>query len=123
MIYLDTNTLIRFFTKDDLIKAEKVKTLLQKESEVFITNVVFPEIDYVLRKVYDLERSDVATAFRFLLSSSNVKSSIIISKAVSIYEKSNLSMADCIIVAESLKGKLASFDEKLLKVEGVSGYW
>jgi hypothetical protein len=32
-------------------------------------------------------------------------------------------MANCIIAAESLKGKLASFEEKLLKIEGIKSYW
>lgn len=123
MVYLDTNPLIRFFTKDDLAKAEKVKDLLEIESEIIINDVVFPELDYVLRKVYNRERSDVAAALRFLLSYRAISCSKIIHGATNIYETSNLDMADCIIVTESMKGKLASFDEKLLKVEGVKKYW
>ncbi|OGG19080.1 hypothetical protein A3D78_04345 [Candidatus Gottesmanbacteria bacterium RIFCSPHIGHO2_02_FULL_39_14] len=123
MIYLDTNVLIRFFTKDDLAKAKKVKELLEKESEIFINDVVFPELDYVLRKVYSRKRSDVAAAFRFLLSFRAIKCSKIIHKATYLYETSNLDMADCLIVAQSLKGKLASFDEKLLKIKGVKPFW
>lgn len=122
MIYLDSNVLIRFFTKDDLAKAKKVKDLLQRESKISIADVVFPEIDYVLRKVYGLQRSDVTTACRFLLSCPNIKCSKVIHEAASLYETSNLSMADCIIAAGSLKGQLASFDEKLLTIKGVKSY-
>ena len=123
MIYLDINVLIRFFTKDDLARAKKVKELLQRESEIFISDVVFPELDYVLRKVYNRQRSDVASAYRFLLSYRAISCSKVIHEAVHLYETSNLSMADCIIAANSLKGQLASFDENLLKAEGVKNYW
>src|SRR3989338_7230808 len=116
MIYLDTNVLIRFFTKDDLAKAKKVKELLQRESEIFINDVVFPELDYVLRKVYNRQRSDVAAVYRFLLSYPAINCSKVIHQATHLYETSNLNMADCIIAADSLEGKLASFDDKLLKI-------
>lgn len=123
MIYLDTNTLVRFFTKDDLTLAQKVKELLEKESEIYISDVVFPELDFVLRKVYSLSRSDVIAAYKFILSYPAINCSKTIREAALIYETSNLSMADCIIAIESLKGKLASFDDKLLKIPGVNSYW
>lgn len=123
MIYLDTNTLVRFFTKDDLARAEKVKELLNKEQEIFIVDVVFTELDYVLRKIYNLKRNDVAAAYRFILSCPAISCSKTIREAAHFYETSNLSMADCIIAAESLKGKLASFDEDLLKIPWVKKYW
>jgi len=123
MIYLDTNVLIRFFTKDDLAKAKKVKELLQRESKILINDVVLPELDYVLRKTYNLQRSDVAAAYRFLLSCPSISFSKVIHEAAHLYETSNLSMADCIIAAASFDGKLASFDNNLLKTPGVKPYW
>lgn len=123
MIYPDTSALIRFFTKDDLIRAKKVKELLEEESEILIHDVVFPELDYVLRKFYKLQRSDVVAAYKFILSCPAIGCSKIINEAVHFYETSNLSMADCIIASESLKGKLASFDKDLLKIKEVKSYW
>ena len=32
-------------------------------------------------------------------------------------------MADCIIVAQSIKGKLATFDKDMLAIKGVNGFW
>jgi len=32
-------------------------------------------------------------------------------------------MADCIIVASSMKGSLASFDRELLDIDGVNAFW
>lgn len=122
-ITIDTNALIRFFTRDIEEKAQKVKKLLDSDVDVFIPNVVFPELEYVLIKVYGLKREDMGTYFKFLTSKDNLKTTKDIKVAVEIYEKTNLDMADCIIAAESLKGSLASFDKDLLKVEGINPFW
>lgn len=123
MIYLDTNVLIRFFTKDDKEKAAKVAKLLQTEKEIEIVDVVFPEIEYVLLNVYETNRKDITKAFKFIISLPNIKLKESIKKAVSLYEKSKLDMADCIIQAYSINGILASFDKNLLKTPGVKAYW
>lgn len=123
MIYLDTNILVRFFTHDDLTKATKVKDLLEKESEIFISDVVFPEIEYVLIKIYNLKRNSIVSVFKFLLAQKAINYSKIIPEATNLYENSNLDMADCIIASESMNGKLASFDEELLKTQGIKKYW
>lgn len=123
MVYLDTNTLVRFFTNDDPIKATKVKSLLENEKVIYVPDVVFPEIEYVLSNFYNTSRDSIITAFQFIVSLTNIKLPKHVKIAVVLYEKTSLDMADCIIVAESLKGKLASFDEKLLKIKGVKSYW
>ena len=122
-IIIDTSALIRFFTRDIEEKAQKVKKLLDSDIDIFIPNVVFPELEYVLIKVYGLKREDLDTYFKFLTSKNNLKTTENIKVAVEIYQKTKLDMADCIIAAESLKGLLASFDKDLLKVEKVKAYW
>ncbi len=123
MVYLDTSSLIRFFTNDEPQKANKIKTLLEKEKEISIHPVVFPELEYVLSGNYGVNRKEIAKIFRFLTSRPNIKLSPEISKAVEVFEKTKLDMADCLIAATSLKGKLASFDKKLLTTKGVKKYW
>lgn len=123
MIYLDTSSLIRFFTKDDIKKALKVKNLLEKEKEIYIPEAVFPELEYVLTGVYKAKRLEVMKAFNFLISRSNIKLGMVIKKAVEIFSQTLLDMADCLIISHSLKGKLASFDKKLIKIKGVINYW
>lgn len=123
MICLDTNSLIRFFTNDEPKKALKVKNLLEKEKEICIPEVVFPELEYVLSGSYKLRRNKIVSIFKFLISRRNVKLGRTIKKAVEIFEKAKLDMADCLIAAHSLNGKLASFDKKLLSVKGVRKYW
>jgi len=122
-ITIDTSALIRFFTRDIEEKAQKVKKLLDSDTNIFIPNVVFPELEYVLIKTYGVKREDLDTYFKFLTSKNNLKTTKDIKVAVEIYQKTKLDMADCIIAAESLKGLLASFDKVLLKVENVKPFW
>ena len=123
MIHLDTNTLIRFFIERESPKALKVKNLIETEKEIFIADVVFPEIEYVLAKPYAIPRIKILEIFKFIASRPNIKINSHIQQAISIFQKTNVDMADCIITALSFEGKLASFDEKLTKIEGVKNYW
>ena len=123
MIFLDTNSLIRFFTNDDSRKALKVKKLLEEEIEIFIPEVVFPELEYVLSGAYKTNRKKILKAFKFLISQKNIKLGKVIKKAVEFFESTKLDMADCLIAAHSLKGKLASFDKRLLSINKVKKYF
>ena len=122
-VYLDTSSLIRFFTKDDESKASKVKEILEKEKYLIIPDVVFPEIEYILRRLYKTERTEIIKIFQFLTSLTNLKLSKTIKQAITIFETTHLDVADCLIAASSLGNKLASFDNDLLKTPGVTSYW
>ena len=122
-IVLDTSTLIRFFTNDIPQKAEKVEKLIENEKYIVIPDVVFPELEYVLASAYILPRNKILDAYRFILSRENIKTFPYIKKAAELFGKTNLDMADCIIVAQSGKGKLASFDKELLEVENINPLW
>ena len=123
LIVLDTNSLIRFFTNDIPDKAKKVKDLLEKEKNVSIPEVVFPELEYVLLEQYKISRKQIIEIFRFLSSQKNIRLSLLVKKAINIYEDSKLDFADCLIASYSLKGKLASFDKELLELGKVKPFW
>lgn len=123
---LDTNALIRFFTKDDSKKAISVKNLIENEEYILIPDVVFPELEYVLLGVtYNSSRLGILTTFKFLISQKNIHVSETVKKAVEVYEKSKLDMADSIIAASAIcnKGALATFDEELKSTKGLKCYW
>lgn len=122
-VVLDTNSLIRFFTRDIEKKAQKVKSLLESNHELFIPDVVFPELEYILVKTYGKTRGELNTFFKFLVSKSNIKTTPHVKKAVEIFQSSTLDMADCIIAAQSIGVLLASFDKELLAIEPVKPYW
>lgn len=123
MVYLDTNSLIRFFTKDDNAKAEKVKNLLESNETITIADVVFPELEYVLTRIYGATRESILKSFTFLASLTQIKLPKHVKDAIVLFEKTKLDIADCLIAAASRSNKLASFDRKLLDAQGVESYW
>lgn len=123
MVYLDTSALIRYFTLDDKNKAELVALLLEKEKEVRIIDAVFPEVEYVLSKVYFVSKDEIIDAFNLILGFSNIRVSNYIPDAIELYKQTNLSTVDCIIVTTAKNNKIASFDKKLLQTTGVKSYW
>jgi len=123
MIVLDTSVLIRYFARDDKVKAEKAKLLLETGKELVIPDAVLPEIEYVLVKSSKAKRSDLVNAFRLLNSLSNISLTKEARNAIITFEKTKLDMADCIVAAYSIKGSLASFDSGLLGIPGINPFW
>ena len=123
MIILDTSAIIRYLTRDDKVKAEKVKILLETEKEIVVPDAVLPEIEYVLTKVFKATRTDLNKPYKLLTSLSNISLTKEARKAIILFSKTKLDMADCIIAAHSFKGSLASFDKELLEIEGVNPFW
>lgn len=122
-VSLDTNALIRFFTKDIPEKAEKVKTLLQKAPHIIVSEVIFPELAYVLEKDYHFTRKEIIQVYKAIVGHANIMVIDQTHYAIDLYERTKLDMADCLIAAHSLKGKLASFDRELLKIPEIKPYW
>lgn len=117
MIVLDTSSLIRFFTNDIPAKAKKVKKVIESEKNIFIPDVCFPELEYVLMgKTYNSSRNKILKAFQYLATRKNIKTSREVIKAIGIYEKSKLDIADCIIAATAHKKELLSFDKQLVSI-------
>ena len=116
MTVLDTSALIRFLTNDIPSKAKKVKDILDSE-KVYIPDVVFPELEYVLLgRTYNSSKKKLLEAFQYLIFNKNIKTSKEVKMALLIYKDNNLDMADCIIIAHATKNQLLSFDKKMLKV-------
>lgn len=123
MIVLDTSALIRYFARDDKVKAEKAKLLLKTEKELVVPDVVLPEIEYVLIKTSKAKRPELIKAFKFLASLRNISLTKEARNAIITFEKTKLDMADCIIASYSMKGSLASFDNGLLSIAGINPFW
>lgn len=123
MVVLDTSVLARYFTGDDRVKAKKAAELLESEEDLLVPEVVFVETEYVLKKLYKASRKQVLEVFNFLISRRNMEISTATREAVEMFGKNNLSLADCLVAVAAKGGRLASFDEKLLKINGVENYW
>lgn len=122
MIILDTSVLVRFFTKDEATLFKKAKDLLETKEELFVPDVVFVELEYVLGKLYKATRVEIKEAFRFLVSG-RFEVNKYGPEAVELFTQSNLSIADCFVAAQAKGEKLASFDMKLIKSSGRKNYW
>ena len=124
MIVIDTNALARFFIKDVVFQATKVKKLLEAEHEVLVPETVFIELEYVLIKIYKISREKVIEMFKFLVSNDHLIVDNEIKKAVRFYEiYQKLSLSDCLVIVYGQNLKLATFDKEILKVAGVQPYW
>jgi predicted nucleic acid-binding protein len=119
MIVLDTSVLIRFFTRDNETKAQKVKALLESDSELLLIDAVLMELIFTLSKFYLVTKNQIIEMLSFLLTRSNISISMEFKRAAVLFKENNISITDCLIIAHSEGKSIASFDERLLKVSGV----
>ncbi len=123
MIVLDTSVLLRFFTQDNKNKAEKVRNLLLSRENLLLIDAVLLELVFTSMKVYKQSKTQILEMLKFLLARINIQISQEIRKAVKIYEHTNVSITDSLVVAYGEGNKIASFDDQLLKVGGVKSHW
>lgn len=124
MIILDTNAILRLATSDLPKEAKLVKGLVDAGVDLTIPEVVFPEIEYNLKRGYGYSRDQIGNIFGYLASLENVRISSEVLSAIKLFNSSKLDMADCVIAAYAKdENVLASFDNELLKVSGVKSYF
>ena len=120
----DTNILVRAVVADDVKQAKAAAQILKKAELIAIPLVVLCEFIWVLRKVYDFSRADIAAAIRRLMATPNVElNRPAVEAGLGIFESGG-DFADGIICHEGkwLGGThFVSFDKeavKLLKAQG-----
>ncbi|MCA1941649.1 MAG: type II toxin-antitoxin system VapC family toxin [Caenispirillum bisanense] len=67
MLSADTNVLLRYVLKDDEAQFDVVKPLLEGDEPFFISNIVFCELVWTLRRAYKIPKGDVAAVVRTLV--------------------------------------------------------
>lgn len=72
-VAVDTNVLIRAVMRDDPAQASIAAKVLIKAELIAVALPCLCEFVWVLRRFYDLQPSDVATAIRALLAAANVE--------------------------------------------------
>ena len=113
MEYIDTNIIIRYLTKDDPQKAQRVYDLFQilarGEKTLAITEAVLAEVIYVLssKRLYNLPRADIVKRLMpiILLKGIHVGcrpgDKTIYTQALHLYATSTLDFTDTLIVAKA----------------------
>ena len=113
---VDTNVLVRLLTNDDAVQSRRAAALFKKET-IFIPKTVLLETEWVLRRLYRLDRIVVVNAFRKLSGLANVE----IEQPPMIFQalqwrEEGMDFADALHLASSQRAsKFATFDERLKK--------
>ena len=124
-IYADTNIFIRFFA-DDMPEQTKIskkilKGLLEDKYELYVCNLVFAEIVYVLESYYKLDKKDILDKMFAILKFKNlvVENKSIIVEALEIYNDKNIDFTDAYMACHARKAgcnRLFSFDKDFTKI-------
>lgn len=117
---VDTNIIVRLLTGDDPGQSEKARTII-KRPDIFITETVMLETEWVLRHAYGFETSAIHDAFVKLCGLPNVilPNPHRMQTALQWYAD-GMDFGDSLHLAASQAcGTLFSFDRKLIrKAEG-----
>ncbi|NOT49387.1 MAG: PIN domain-containing protein [Acidobacteria bacterium] len=92
-------------------------------SKCYVTDVVVTETAFVLEKVYEAPRNDIAVSLKsFLLFPNLICNADLLTDVIDLYQKrQSLSIVDCYAAVEAnVSGnQLITFDRKLLKHGGL----
>lgn len=122
---LDTNLIIRFFTNDSPIQANRVEKLFQEaeSASLEIPDLVIAEIIYVLLSFYRLNKEELVEKMTKLIEFEKIKTNKkVIKKALEFYSDYSISFVDAYLCSLVVNGKnsfIYSFDKGLPKIKAV----
>ena len=129
MRFIDTNLFLRYFTRDDEEKAQKVLELLKrvekKEEKIITSSLVMFEVIFTLESFYKVSREEIQELLSPLLDLRGLKLSdkeVFKDALVLFTQKKNLSFADAFNAAFAIKNgikEIYSYDTDFDKVEGI----
>ena len=128
MIALDTNVLIRYLVRDDTEQADIARALMESLAEDhpgYICREVALELVWVLGRIYDYSRDQIATILEVLVRSEAlvVEASDDVATAASRYRMGGADFSDLMILAAAERSganPLYTFDKKASQLEGVT---
>ena len=116
LIAVDTNVLIRFMTRDEIVQFRKSRDLLDG-NDVFVADTVLLETEWVLRYSYGFGPADVCRAMRLVLGMPTVfvSDAHLLAKVIDWHQK-GLDFADAFhLAASSHCATFFTFDKKFVK--------
>ena len=128
-VWLDTNILIRFITRDSSDQSRRVLALMRRaergEVVLRLATVVVAEAVWVLGSVYAFDRSDIAEALRAFILADGVDAEDreIVTDALRFMQDQNIAYVDAYLAARA-RGRhemIASFDTAFRRL-GVEMY-
>lgn len=127
MYGLDTNVLVRFLLRDNLIQAEQAKAAIEDAvaggKSIAVSLLTILETEWVLRACAKLSKVDVITTFRKLLEARDLQIELeeVLEAALYYYESSKADFADCLISSRYIDLKceaMLTFDRNASKLPG-----
>ncbi len=123
-VAVDTNVLLDYLFKRDpgFSRAfQLVEKCLADKVQIFIPNIVFPELEWVLRSFYKQPRAFIVEFLEGLLVMDGVltEDKISIQQALNLYRQSNIKFADSIILIQIQNfnpDEFLTFDKDLKKL-------
>ncbi len=101
---IDANVILRFFLEDDEEQFRKTKPFIQRlelaKEEALITDIVFAEVVWVLNKVYDIPRPEIAERFSKLINYRGIKtvfSKELYAESLRLYTKHSMDIQDILL--------------------------
>jgi predicted nucleic-acid-binding protein len=121
---VDANVILRFFLEDDEEQFVKAKPFIQRlelaKEEALITDIVFAEIVWVLNKVYDVPRPEIAERFSKLINYKGIKtvfSKELYVEGLKLYAKQSMDIQDILlaVLAGDKDCTIVTFDKSDFK--------
>ncbi len=115
MIAVDTNIIIRFLTHDDERQYKKAFTIFNK-NEVYISDTVVLETEWVLRYAYKFSSEEICDAFvnLFGLKSVHLSNPTFIAQAIE-WHKQGIDFSDALHLTQCQQfEKFYTFDKKFI---------
>lgn len=125
--YLDTNIFLRYFLGDNqkqfVLAKAFFKDAKQMDLDLVVSIEILLEFEYVLRKVYQIEKAVVLKYLNTIVSNQfiHVHESDVFTVAMSLFEKCNADIVDCVLFARSVKtsSEIFTFDKDFVKIKKV----
>jgi predicted nucleic-acid-binding protein len=130
MIGLDTNILLRYLVKDDLVQWERatrfISTRCTIENPGFIDRIALCEMVWVLTRGHGYGRTDIVRVIGRLLASPELllEDEELVRDALQSYERSGIDLSDALMAKVNLAHgceATATFDRKAAKIDGFIG--
>jgi predicted nucleic acid-binding protein len=131
MQFIDANVFLRFLTRDDPVKAERVKTLLERaqrgEVSLCTSESVITELVFVLSspRLYKLRREEVRAVLSPIVGLKGLKlpSRKALLRALDLFAATSMNFVDALAVAQMEVGGISeihSYDEHFDSLQGIT---
>ena len=117
---IDANVILRFFLQDDEEQFRKTKPFVQRlelaKEEALITDIVFAEVVWVLNKVCESARPEIAERFSKLINYRGIKtifSKELYAESLRLYAKHSMDIQDILlaVLARDKDCTIVTFDK------------